>query len=85
MKVKRSHCEVAPGTAADDPVVPVDDLPVDLPVPEPPGDGSVGDGRGDAGQVHWILVPAVLVVHGDGHVLECRTEFHLQTRRERQH
>lgn len=44
-------------------VVSVDDLPVDLSVPEPPGDGGVGDGRGDAGQVDGILVPAPLVRH----------------------
>ncbi len=43
--------------------VSVDDFSVDFSIPDPPGDGGIGDGRGDAGQVHWVLVPAPLLVH----------------------
>ena len=79
LQTERSDDEIAPGSPALDDVVPVDDLPVDLPVSIPPGDGGVGDSSGDAGQVDGILVPAPLVAH---HLLfEGGGEFNLQKRK----
>ena len=58
-------------------IVPVDDLPPNFSVPEPPGNRGVGDPRGNAGQVHGVLIPAPLIIHGL--LFKGRGELNLKT------